>query len=223
MSILAIDIGGTHIKFRTEEQKEPVRVKSGRKMTPEKMMDLIAKHTADWKYDRVSLGYPGPVVHDKPLLEPYNLARGWVKFDFKKAFGGKRLRIINDAAMQALGSYKGGRMLFLGLGTGLGSAMVVDGVVQAMEVAHMPWRKGRSFEEVVGAVGLEHDGRKAWRKNVLKVMDRLSEVMESEYITLGGGNSSVLKKLPKNVVLGSNENAFKGGFMLWKEEHKNSR
>ena len=159
-------------------------------------------------------------MHNKPLLEPHNLATGWTKFDFRKAFGHKPVRVINDAAMQALGSYNGGRMLFLGLGTGLGSAMVVEGVVQAMELARMPWKKGRTYEEFLGAAALDRDGKKTWRKNVFKVIEELSQVLESEYVTLGGGNAALIKKLPKNVVLGSNDNAFKGAFLLWQEEHK---
>ena len=159
MKILAVDIGGTHIKFRTQQHKEPVKLKSGLKMTPGKMMALIGEHTADWSYDHVVLGYPGPVIHNKPLLEPSNLAKGWVNFNFAKAFNHRPLRIINDAAMQALGSYQGGRMLFLGLGTGLGSAMIVEGVVQAMELAHMRWKKERNYEDFLGAAALERDGK----------------------------------------------------------------
>ena len=222
VNILAVDIGGTHIKFCTQ-RNGPVRLKSGSKMTAQKMVALIQKHTKDWKYDRVSLGYPGPVVHDKPLLEPHNLGRGWVNFDFKKAFDSKPLRIINDAAMQALGSYQGGRMLFLGLGTGLGSAMVVEGVVQAMELAHMPWKHGETYEYFLGVAGLTRDGPKAWRKNTLKAARELSSALEIEHVVLGGGNAKLIKKLPKNVVLGSNENAFRGAFLLWQEEHKGSR
>ncbi len=223
MNILAVDLGGTHIKFRMEQHKEPVKVKSGPKMTPEKLMSLIGEHAAGWKYDHVTLGFPGPVVHDKPVLEPRNLAKGWVKFDFRKAFGHKPLRIVNDAAMQVLGSYQGGRMLFLGLGTGLGSAMVVEGVVQAMELAHMPWKKGRTYEDFLGAAALDRDGKKTWRKNVFKVIEESSQVLESKYVTLGGGNAALIKKMPKNVVLGSNDNSFKGASLLWREEHNASR
>ncbi len=223
MNILAIDIGGTHVKFRTQQHAESVKVKSGPKMTPERMMKFVEKDLAGWKYDHVSVGYPGPVVHNKPLREPQNLGKGWMKFNFRKAFDNKPLRVINDAAMQALGSYRSGRMLFLGLGTGLGSAMVVEGVVQAMELAHMPWKKGHSFEYFLGSAALTRDGRKTWRKHVLKVIEELSQVLESDYVVLGGGNAATIKKLPKNVIVGSNENAFKGGFMLWQEEHKSSR
>lgn len=219
MNTLAVDIGGTHVKFCSERHRVPVKVKSGPKMTPDKMITLIGEHTDQWNFDRVSLGYPGPVIHDKPLMEPQNLGKGWVTFDFKKAFQNKPLRILNDAAMQALGSYRGGRMLFLGLGTGLGSAMVVDGVVQAMELAHMPWKHGKSYESFLGAAALPRDGKKVWRKNVFKVSEQLSQALESEYVILGGGNAALLKHLPRKMMLGSNENAFKGAFMLWQERH----
>ena len=220
MNILGVDIGGTNLKFRTQEQDAVTKVPSGPKMTPEVMMAAIHKHTEGWKYDRVSIGFPGPVIHDKPLLEPHNLGRGWVHFDFKKAFGNKPLKFLNDAAMQAMGSYRGGRMLYLGLGTGLGSAMVVDGSVQAMELAHLPWKKRKSYEDYLGKAGLRRDGRKQWEKNVRKVIQLMSEAMEADYVVLGGGNAKLLKNLPEKVYLGWNDNAFKGAFMLWEEEKK---
>ncbi len=223
MNILAVDIGGTHLKFRTQRHTQPVKVKSGKKMTPEKMMAAIHKAAAGWKYDHVCLGYPGPVVHDTPLAEPHNLSEGWVKFNYKKAFGNKPLRLLNDAAMQALGSYKGGRMLFLGLGTGLGSAMVVDGEVQAMEIAHLRWKKGKTYEEFLGAAGLKRDGHKKWLKHVHEVIDELRQVMQSDYVVLGGGNAKLVKKLPPKVFLGANANAFKGAFLIWKKGHRSSR
>jgi polyphosphate glucokinase len=179
------------------------------------MMAAIKKHTAGWEYDHVSVGFPGPVIHDKPLLEPHNLGKGWVHFDFKKAFGNKPLKFLNDAAMQAMGSYKGGRMLYLGLGTGLGSAMVVDGSAQAMELAHLPWKKRKTYEDYLGKAGLKQYGRKAWQKNVVKVIELMSHAMEADYVVLGGGNAKLMKKLPDKVFLGSNDNAFKGAFMLW--------
>ena len=215
MVVLAVDIGGTHLKFRTQHRTEPVKVKSGPKLTPDKMMAAIHEHTGDWKYDRVSIGYPAPVVHDRPLLEPHNLGRGWVKFDFRKAFHQKPLRMLNDAAMQALGSYKGGRMLFLGLGTGLGSAMVADDVVQPMELAHLQWKRGRTYEEYLGAAALKRDGKKAWQKHVFQAIDQMQDILESEYVVLGGGNAKLVKDLPKHILMGSNDNAFKGAFMLW--------
>lgn len=217
MNILAVDIGGTHVKFCTEQHPEVVAFPSGPKMTPKKMVSLIDKHSTGWNYDHVSLGYPGPVIHDNPLREPFNLGKGWVHFKWKQAFGGKPIRMLNDAAMQALGSYSGGRMLFLGLGTGLGSALVVDGIVQAMELAHLPWKKGKTYEEFLGLKGLEHDGKKVWRKHVLQVIEDLAEAFESECVVLGGGNAKLIDKLPKHVTLGNNENAIKGAFLMWKD------
>jgi polyphosphate glucokinase len=218
MNILGVDIGGTNLKFRTE-QKEVVKVPSGPKMTPDVMMAAIKQHTAGWKYDHVSIGFPGPVIHERPLLEPHNLGKGWVRFDFKKAFGNRPLKLLNDAAMQAVGSYRGGRMLYLGLGTGLGSAMVVDGSVQAMELAHLPWRKRKSYEDYLGKAGLKRNGRKVWQKDVLTVIGMMTRALEADYVVLGGGNAKLMKRLPENVILGSNDNAFKGAFMLWKDEH----
>jgi polyphosphate glucokinase len=219
MNILGVDIGGTNLKFRMQQQDEIIKIPSGPKMTPEVMVAAIKKHTAGWKYDRVSVGFPGPVIHNRPLLEPHNLGKGWVRFDFKKAFGGKPLKLLNDAAMQALGSYKGGRMLYLGLGTGLGSAMVVDGSVQAMELAHLPWKKGKSYEDYLGKAGLKRYGRKEWEKNVVRVIALMSNAMEADYVVLGGGNAKLMKKLPPKVFLGSNDNAFKGAFMLWENDN----
>jgi polyphosphate glucokinase len=218
MNILGVDIGGTNLKFRTE-QKEVVKVPSGPKMTPDVMMAAIKQHTAGWKYDHVSIGFPGPVIHERPLLEPHNLGKGWVRFDFKKAFGNRPLKLLNDAAMQAMGSYRGGRMLYLGLGTGLGSAMVVDGSVQAMELAHLPWRKRKSYEDYLGKAGFKRNGRKVWQKDVLTVIGMMTRALEADYVVLGGGNAKLMKRLPENVILGSNDNAFKGAFMLWKDEH----
>ena len=218
MNILGVDIGGTNLKFRMQQQDEIIKIPSGPKMTPEVMVAAIKKHTAGWKYDRVSVGFPGPVIHNRPLLEPHNLGKGWVRFDFKKAFGGKPLKLLNDAAMQALGSYKGDRMLYLGLGTGLGSAMVVDGAVQAMELAHLPWKKGKSYEDYLGKAGLKRYGRKEWEKNVVRVIALMSNAMEADYVVLGGGNAKLMKKLPPKVFLGSNDNAFKGAFMLWEND-----
>ncbi len=189
-------------------------------MTPKAMVKKILELTKDWKYDRVSIGYPGPVLHDVPMRDPFNLGKGWVGFNFKKAFDKKPVRIINDAAMQALGSYQGRRMLFLGLGTGLGSAMVVDGVLQAMELAHLPWKKGRTYEEFLGDAALKKDGRKRWEKRVLQAICSLSEVLESDYVVLGGGNAKHVHTLPENVRLGSNRNAFKGGFLLWNANYR---
>jgi polyphosphate glucokinase len=218
MNILGVDIGGSNLKFRSQRQEDVIKVPSGPRMTPDIMMKAIHQHTVGWKYDHVSVGFPGPVIHDRPLLEPHNLGRGWVRFDFRKAFGGKPLKLLNDAAMQALGSYSGGRMLYLGLGTGLGSAMVVDGVVQAMELAHLPWKKRKSYEDYLGKAGLRRYGRKAWEKNVLQVIELMSNAMETDYVVLGGGNAKLVRTLPAHVTVGSNDNAFKGAFQLWEKE-----
>ena len=181
MNTLVVDIGGTHIKFRTRHIAKPVKVKSGLNMTPDKMISAIQKASEGWTYDRVSLGYPGLVVHDTPITEPHNLGKGWVNFGYKEAFGGKPLRIVNDAAMQALGSYRGGRMLFLSFGTGLGCAMVVDGSVQDLPLAHLPWKKGRSYEDVLGAAALKQKGLKVWRAHVLDVLKNLDTALKERF------------------------------------------
>jgi polyphosphate glucokinase len=215
MNILAIDIGGTHVKFCTQKHLEVIRFESGPKMTPKKMLRIIDEKFSKTDYDHVSIGFPGPVVHNNPLREPFNLGKGWVKYPWTSAFHGKPMLMVNDAAMQALGSYRGGRMLFLGLGTGLGSAMVVDGVVQAMELAHLPWKKGKTYEDFLSARAFDEDGVKAWRKHVKRVIDDLSVALETDYVVLGGGNASSFRKLPPKVHLGSNELAFDGAFRLW--------
>jgi polyphosphate glucokinase len=214
-NVLVIDVGGTHVKFADQRHKEPEKFDSGPKMTAQAMVAAVRKATADWKYSVISIGYPGPVTHGLPLSEPHNLGGGWVGFDFEKAFGCP-VKIVNDAAMQAIGSYEGGRMLFLGLGTGLGSAMIVDDVLEPMELAHLPYRRGRTFEDYLGMRGLERLGKKKWRHHVLAVTEQLMTAMEADYVVLGGGNARLLKDLPKNVRLGENENAIKGGFRLWK-------
>jgi len=214
--ILVIDVGGTHVKVLATGRKEPVKIISGPKMTAEKMVKEVRKVTEGWDYSGVSIGYPGPVIHGRPLCDPHNLGRGWVGFDFKKAFG-RPVRILNDAAMQALGIYKGGRMLFLGLGTGLGSAMIVDGILEPMEVAHLPYKKGRTFEDYLGLRGLKRMGKKKWRRNVAEVVEELKNALEADYVVLGGGNAKLLKKLPPGARLGDNSTAFTGGFRLWEE------
>jgi polyphosphate glucokinase len=187
-------------------------------MTAEMMAQDVLKATKGWKYDHVSIGYPGPVHNDKPVLDPHNLGPGWVDFPYKTTFR-KPVRMINDAAMQALGSYRDGHMLFLGLGTGLGSALVVPGpsrgIVQPLELAHLPYRKGRTYEDYVGLRGLERMGKKKWRVYVLHVIEILSAAFVADYVVLGGGNAKLLKTLPKSVELGANDNAFLGGFKLW--------
>ncbi|MHB8609872.1 MAG: ROK family protein [Candidatus Acidiferrales bacterium] len=214
--VLVIDVGGTNVKMLATGQKEPRKYPSGPTMTPHKMVRLVKKAVADWKFDCVSLGFPGPIINEHPLREPHNLGGGWVGFNFRKAFGCP-VRIINDAAMQALGSYKGGRMLFLGLGTGLGSAMIVDGILQPMELAHLAYKNGKSYEDYLGLRGLERLGKKKWRRYVAKITKSLKIALEADYVVLGGGNSKKLKKLPPGARLGSNENAFLGGFRLWQK------
>jgi predicted NBD/HSP70 family sugar kinase len=215
MKIIVIDVGGTHIKILATGHKKPVKIPSGRKMTAKEMVRDVRKAAAGWKYDAVSIGYPGAVLHGKPVSEPRNLGSGWVGFNFKKAFG-RPVKVINDAAMQALGSYRGGRMLFLGLGTGLGSALIVNRVLEPMELAHLPYKKGRTYEEYVGNAGLERLGKKKWRRSVADVVSRLRTALEVDDVVVGGGNAKLLHKLPAGVRLGKNANAFTGGFRLWK-------
>jgi hypothetical protein len=212
--VLVVDVGGTHVKMFMAGFKEPVKVPSGPTMTVRKMVAIVKEATAGWKYDRISIGYPGPIINGRPLREPHNLGGGWVGFDYKKAFGCP-VKIMNDASMQALGSYEGGRMLFLGLGTGLGSAMIVDGVLQPMELAHLSYKKGKTYEDYLGLRGLEKCGKKKWRKNVRKITEKLKEALAADYVVLGGGNSKKLKEIPEGARLGKNDNAFKGGFRVW--------
>jgi len=214
MKVLAIDIGGTHVKVLATGRKKHVQIDSGPTLTPKKMVAAVRAATVGWKFDGVSIGYPGPVVHGHPVAEPHNLGRGWVGFDFRKAFG-RPVKVINDAAMQALGSYRGGRMLFLGLGTGLGSALIVDGVLEPMELAHLPYKKGCTYEDYVGLAGLKRLGKKKWRRSVADVVAQLEEALQADYVILGGGNSRLLKRLPRGARLGDNANAFIGGFRLW--------
>jgi predicted NBD/HSP70 family sugar kinase len=214
--ILVIDIGGTHVKLLATGHKEPVRVPSGPELTPRKMVNAVRKATRGWNYNAVSIGYPGPVLHGHPVSEPHHLAKGWIGFDFRKAFH-RPVRIINDAAMQALGSYKGGRMLFLGLGTGLGSALIIDGVLEPTELAHLPYKKGRTYEDYVGLAGLKRLGKSKWRKQVVQVAQQLKTALQADYVVLGGGNAKHLKTLPHGFVLGNNANAFRGGFRLWSD------
>ncbi len=213
MKVLVVDVGGTHVKILASGQNTPRKFVSGPKMTPKQMVSGVKALAAGWKYDAVSIGYPGLVLHGKIAHDPHNLAPGWVGFDFRKAFGCP-VRVINDAAMQAWGSYKGGSMLFLGLGTGLGSAMIVDGVLEPMELGHLPYRKA-TYEDYVGSRGLERFGRKKWRKYVADVVERLANALEPDDIVVGGGNAKELKELPKGSRQGDNLNAFAGGFRLW--------
>jgi polyphosphate glucokinase len=221
MRILVIDVGGTHVKVLATGHKKRVEFPSGSKMTPTKMVAAVRRATADWKYDSVSIGYPGIVVHGRLISEPHHLGSGWMGFDFERAFG-RPVKIVNDAAMQALGSYQGGRMLFLGLGTGLGSAMIVDNVLEPMELAHLPYKKGLTYEEYVGLAGLERLGKKKWRRQVKEVVRQLKSAVQADYVVLGGGNAKQLKQLPPNTLLGDNSNAFRGGYRLWTKLYSGS-
>ncbi len=214
--VLVIDVGGTNIKMLATGQTEPRRYPSGPTMTPGRMILVVKESVRDWKFDCVSLGFPGPIINECPLREPHNLGSGWMGFDFRKAFG-RPVKIINDAAMQALGSYQGGRMLFLGLGTGLGAAMIVDGVLQAMELAHLIYKNGKTYEDYLGLRGLKRSGTKKWRKHVTTIVKELKTALKADYVVLGGGNSKKLKKLPAGARLGNNRNAFLGGFRMWQK------
>jgi polyphosphate glucokinase len=213
MNVLVIDVGGTHVKVLATGEKTHREFESGPKMTPKVMVSQVRTLVADWQYDAIAMGFPGPVVHNRPLAEPWNLGPGWVGFDFKRAFK-RPIKITNDAAMQALGSYRRGKMLFLGLGTGLGSALVIDGTLEPMELAHLPYRKS-TFEDYVGIRGLKKYGKRKWRKYVIDVVDRLIAALEPDEVVLGGGNVKNLKKLPPHCREGDNANAFRGGFRLW--------
>jgi polyphosphate glucokinase len=217
--ILAIDVGGTHVKALLSGARTPRKLDSGPSMTPARLVKKVKALTADWSPQAISIGYPGVVLHGRIAAEPRNLGRGWVGFDFSKAFGCP-VKLINDAAMQALGDYRGGRMLFLGLGTGLGTAMIVDGEIEQMELAHLPYRKGRTYEEYVGLAGLERLGKKKWRKHVWVVVGLLRAALEPDSVVVGGGNARKLDRPPPGVSIGDNANAFRGGFRLWDESRR---
>ena len=216
VKILVIDIGGSHVKLLATGKRTPLRLPSGPDLTPEIMVAEVLTATADWRYDVVSIGYPGPVAGNHPTAEPANLAEGWVPFDYEAALKCP-VKMVNDAAMQALGSYDGGRMLFLGLGTGLGSTLVRDGIVVPLEVAHLPYRKGRSYEDYVGEKGMKRLGVKKWSRHVAAVVEMLLAALTSDYVVLGGGNVRLLEALPANARRGSNLNAFRGGYRLWQK------
>ncbi|HEV7217959.1 MAG TPA: ROK family protein [Terriglobales bacterium] len=215
--VLVVDVGGTHLKILASGQRTPRKIDSGPKMTAAMTCSWAKKAASGWHYDVASIGYPGPVVHGRPVHEPYNLAKGWVGFDYAKALGCP-VKITNDAAMQALGSYHGGRMLFLGLGTGLGSAMIVDGILEPMELAHLPYKKGRTYEDYLGLRGLERMGKKKWRHYVAIIVEELQAALNPDYVVLGGGNVKEIKTLPPKTRLGANGNAFIGGYRLWSEK-----
>jgi predicted NBD/HSP70 family sugar kinase len=214
--VLVVDVGGTNVKILATGHREPRKFPSGPTLTPQQMVDGVLATTRDWQYDMITIGYPGAIVAGKPKLEPHNLGQGWVNFPFAQAFG-KPVRLINDAAMQALGSYRGGHMLFLGLGTGLGSALVVEGLVVPLELAHLPYKKGHTFEHFVGERGLLRLGKKKWQEAVEDVVARLRAALVADSVVLGGGNAKKLKDLPEGVRLGDNRNAFRGGLRLWED------
>jgi polyphosphate glucokinase len=221
VNVLVIDVGGTNVKILASGQNESRKFPSGPSLTPKQMVAGVKQLARDWKYGVVSIGYPGMVVRNRLLAEPHNLGRGWMGFDFETAFK-RPVKVVNDAAMQALGSYKGGKMLFLGLGTGLGSAMIVDGTIEPMELAHLSYKKG-TYEDYVGARSLEKRGKKKWRSQVADVVNCLIAALEPNDVVLGGGNVKKLKVLPKGCREGDNSNAFLGGFRLWQKARRLSR
>ena len=217
MNVLVIDIGGAHTKLLATGQSEVLKIPSGPEFTPQRFVADVLEATKDWSYEVVSIGFPAPIIDGKPVREPKNLGAGWVGFDLTAALG-RPVKLVNDATMQALGSYEGGRMLFLGLGTGLGTTLVLDSkTVVPMEAGHLPYRKGRTFEDYVGQRGLERFGRKKWRWFVADVATRLRLAFVADYVVLGGGNSRLIEELPPEARLGKNDNAFVGGFRLWED------
>ena len=217
MTVLVIDVGGTNLKVSVGSTGDVIKIPSGPDMTAARMADEVKKAVAGRDYDVVSIGYPGPVVNGRPASEPHNLGAGWMRFDYAKAFG-KPVRVVNDAAMQALGSYQGGRMLYLGLGTGLGSAFVGDGVLEPLELAHLPYRKNRTYEDYLGLRGLQRMGRKKWQRHVEKVVELLKHGLQADYVMLGGGQTKELSSLPPDVRLGTNAHAILGGIRLWDKD-----
>jgi len=217
MKVLVIDVGGTNVKLLVSGEETPRKFESGPEMTAEQMVKKTKEATADWDYDAVSIGYPGPVLHNRPIMNPYNLGKGWVGFHFHRAFGCP-VKVINDAAMQALGSYHKGKMLFLGLGTGLGTALVVDGTVEPMELGHLPYRKGRTYEDYVGSSGLHRLGRSKWEKHVYRIIDALSAALEPDSVVIGGGNALLLRRLPHGIRISDNSKAILGGFRMWRTD-----
>jgi polyphosphate glucokinase len=216
VDILVIDVGGTNVKLKHSSSEEVRKHPSGPVFTPQQLVDLVHQSTADWTFDHVSIGFPSPVVHGKIIKEPVNLGPGWVDFNFSGM--GKPYKLINDAAMQALGSYEGGRMLFLGLGTGLGSTLILDGMVGPLEIGHLPYRKGRTYEEYVGEAGMQRVGKRKWQAYVFDMVQRLKDAFVVDYVMLGGGNVRKLEELPPGARRGDNANAFLGGVRLWEDQ-----
>jgi polyphosphate glucokinase len=220
MKVLVIDIGGTHVKVLATDQNAEREFASGQTLTPQRMVSEVRKSVADWKYDVVSIGYPGPVLGNRPVSEPWNLGKGWVGFNFKAAFK-RPVKVVNDAVMQALGGYNGGKMLFLGLGTGLGSTLILDGFILPMELGHLPYKRA-TFEDYVGIRGLKKYGKKKWRGYVADVVQRLVTALEPDDVVIGGGNIHKLTKLPAGCRAGGNANQFLGGYRLWDRAHERS-
>lgn len=216
VKILVIDVGGSHVKLLATNRRTPLKLKSGPGLTPRAMVAAVLEATADWKYEAISIGYPGPVADNRPTAEPVNLGKGWVGFNFERAFK-LPVKIVNDAAMQALGSYEGGRMLFLALGTGLGMTLVRDGIVIPLEVAHLPFKKGKSYEDFVGERGLKRQGLEKWKESLAEIVELMLPALTSDYAVLGGGNVRLLEELPPDCRRGSNLNAFRGGYQLWQK------
>ena len=214
-NVLVVDVGGQHVKVLATGESTPRRAESGPTMTAEQMVAAVKKLAEGWKYDVVSVGVPSPVAAGRVVHDPVNLGKGWAGFDFEAAFG-KPTKVVNDAAMQALGSYEGGTMLFLGLGTGLGSTFIADGVVEPMELGHLPYKKA-TYEDYLGEAARLRYGKERWQKRVLKVVEALTAALEPDYVVLGGGNAKRLEELPPKARLGENANAFAGGFRLWEE------
>lgn len=224
--VLVIDIGGTHIKLLATGHRKRIRLVSGPSLTAQAMVAAVLGATTEWRYDVVSIGYPGPVGADGPVTDPHNLAPGWIGFDFEKALK-RPVRVINDASMQALGGYRGGRMLFLGLGTGLGAALVIQGHLQPLELAHLPYRKRKAFEDYVGEKSRLECGQRRWRRYVFDVVARLMVAMQADSLLLGGGNARRMRRhldrLPAGTRIGSNVDAFRGGFRLWQPAHERAQ
>jgi len=214
MKVLVVDVGGTHVKLLATGHRVPVKVDSGPDLTPRLMLQRVREATAGWRYEAVTLGYPGPVLRGRRLANPLHLAPGWVRFDFARAFGCP-VRIVNDAAMQALGSYDGGRMLFLGLGTGLGTALVDDGVLLPFELGHLPYREGKTFEDYLGVRGLQRLGHVKWQRHVALVSEILRRALVADHVVLGGGNVKKMQRMPPHARRGDNINAFRGGYRVW--------
>ena len=214
MTVLVIDVGGTNLKVSVGGSGDVIKIPSGPDMTAAVMAEEVKKAIAGRRYDRVSIGYPGPVTNGRPAQEPHNLGAGWMRFDYARAFG-KPVRVVNDAAMQALGSYQGGRMLYLGLGTGLGSAFVGEGTLEPLELAHLPYRKNRTYEDYLGLRGYKRMGRKRWQRHVERVIELLKHGLQADYVMLGGGQTKKLSSVPPGVRLGTNAHAILGGLRLW--------